>query len=143
MKVMEMRDGWGLEHLKPGTRPEREPGPGEVLVKMAAASVNYRDFIVTRRGYGSLSGELPLIPLSDGAGTVTKIGAGVTRVALGDLVCPAFAQSWISGPFKEEHRAGILGGSLDGVMQEYMLLPQQGVVKAPKGWSAIEAATLP
>ncbi|HXY99635.1 MAG TPA: NAD(P)-dependent alcohol dehydrogenase, partial [Stellaceae bacterium] len=47
------------------------------------------------------------------------------------------------GPFKEEHRAGILGGSLDGVMQEYMLLPQQGVVKAPKGWSAIEAATLP
>ncbi|MGO8919040.1 MAG: zinc-dependent alcohol dehydrogenase family protein [Stellaceae bacterium] len=143
MKVMEMRDGWGLEHIKPGTRPERDPGPGEVLVRMAAASVNYRDFVMTRRGYGSHSGELPLIPLSDGAGTVAKAGAGVTRVAVGDLVCPAFAQRWISGPMKEEHRAGMLGGRLDGVMQEYMLLPQQGVVKAPREWSAIEAATLP
>jgi NADPH:quinone reductase-like Zn-dependent oxidoreductase len=143
MKVMEMREDWGLEHIKPGTRPERDPGPGEVLVKMAAASVNFRDFVTTRRGYGSHSGKLPLIPLSDGAGTVAKTGAGVTRVAAGDLVCPAFAQGWISGPMKEEHRAGILGGSLDGVMQEYMLLPQHGVMKAPRGWSALEAATLP
>jgi NADPH:quinone reductase-like Zn-dependent oxidoreductase len=74
---------------------------------------------------------------------VTKVGPGVSRVAVGDLVCPAFAQTWISGPMKEEHRTGMLGGPLDGVLQEYMLLPQQGVVKAPKGWSAIEAATLP
>lgn len=143
MKIMEMREGWGLEHIKPGTRPERDPGPGEVLVKMAAASVNYRDFVMTRRGYGSHSGSLPLIPISDGAGTVAKTGAGVTRVAAGDLVCPAFAQGWVSGPMKEEHRAGILGGALDGVMQECMLLPEHGVMKAPKGWSALEAATLP
>jgi NADPH:quinone reductase-like Zn-dependent oxidoreductase len=143
MKVMEMRDGWGLEHIRPGSRPERDPGPGEVLIKMAAASINYRDFVMVRRGYGSHSGELPVIPVSDGAGTVTKIGPGVTRVAVGDLVCPAFAQTWISGPMKEEHRSGMLGGPLDGVLQEIMLLPQQGVVKAPKGWSAIEAATLP
>ena len=143
MKVMEMRDDWGLEHIKPGTRPERDPGPGEVLIRMQAASVNYRDFVMTRRGYGSHSGQLPLIPLSDGAGTVAKIGPGVTRVAVGDLVCPAFAQTWISGPMKEAHRAGSLGGALDGVMQEMMVLPQQGVVKAPKGWSALEAATLP
>lgn len=143
MKVMEMRDAWGVEHIKPGTRPERVPGPGEVLVKMAAASVNFRDFVMTRRGYGSHSGELPLIPLSDGAGTVSAVGPGVTRVKPGDLVCPAFAQHWIAGTMKEEHRAGMLGGMLDGVMQEMMLLPQAGVVKAPKGWSALEAATLP
>jgi NADPH:quinone reductase-like Zn-dependent oxidoreductase len=143
MKVMEMRDGWGLEHVRPGTRPERDPGPGEVLIRMAAASINYRDIVMVRRGYGSHSGALPLIPVSDGAGTVTKIGPGVTRVAVGDLVCPAFAQTWISGPMKEEHRAGMLGGPLDGVLQEAMLLPEQGVVKAPRGWSAIEAATLP
>jgi NADPH:quinone reductase-like Zn-dependent oxidoreductase len=143
MKVMEMREAWGVEHIKPGTRPERAPGPGEALVKMAAASVNFRDFVMTRRGYGSHSGELPLIPLSDGAGTVAETGPGVTRVKPGDLVCPAFFQTWISGPMKEEHRLGALGGGRDGVMQEHMLLPQDGLVKAPKGWSALEAASLP
>ena len=143
MKVMEMRESWGLEHIKPGTRPERAPGSGEVLVKMAAASVNYRDLVMTQRGYGSHSGQLPLIPLSDGAGTVVETGPGVTRVKRGDLVCPTFAQLWISGPMKEDHRAGMLGGPLDGVMQEFMVLPQHGVVKAPAHVSALEAATLP
>jgi NADPH:quinone reductase-like Zn-dependent oxidoreductase len=143
MKVMEMRDEWGLEHIKPGTRPDPEPGPGEVVVKMAAASLNYRDFVMTRRGYGSHSGQLPLIPVSDGAGTVVKTGPGVTRVKEGDLVCPAFAQTWLSGAMREEHRTGMLGGPLDGVMQEYMRLPQQGVVRAPRHFSALEAATLP
>lgn len=143
MKVMEMRGDWGLEHIQPGTRPERAPGPGEVLIKMEAASLNYRDFVMTHRGYGSHSGRLPLIPISDGAGVVVETGAGVTRVKPGDLVCPAFAQTWISGAMKEEHRAGMLGGPLDGVMQEFMVLPQQGVVKAPKHFDAVEAATLP
>jgi NADPH:quinone reductase-like Zn-dependent oxidoreductase len=143
MKVMEMRDEWGVEHIKPGTRPDPEPGPGEVLVKMAAASLNYRDFVMTRRGYGSHSGQLPLIPISDGAGTVIKTGPGVTRVREGDLVCPAFAQTWFSGTLREEHRSGMLGGPLDGVMQDYMRLPQHGVVKAPRHFTALEAATLP
>jgi NADPH:quinone reductase-like Zn-dependent oxidoreductase len=143
MNVMEMRDAWGVEHIKPGTRPERAPGPGEVLIKMAAASVNFRDFVMARRGYGSHGGRLPLIPLSDGAGTVAEIGPGVTRVKPGDLVCPTFPQTWIGGAMKEEHRAAMLGGSLDGVMQERMVLPEAGVVKAPRGWSAVEAATLP
>jgi NADPH:quinone reductase-like Zn-dependent oxidoreductase len=143
MKVMEMRGDWGVEHILPGTRPERDPGPGEVLIKMQAASLNYRDFVMTRRGYGSHSGQLPLIPISDGAGKVVKTGPGVTRVREGDLVCPCFAQTWISGAMKEEHRQGMLGGPLDGVMQELMLLPQQGVVKAPIHFNAIEAATLP
>jgi NADPH:quinone reductase-like Zn-dependent oxidoreductase len=143
MKVMEMRDGWGLEYIRPGTRPDRAPGPDEVRIKMAAASINYRDFVMTQRGYGRHSGELPLIPVSDGAGTVEETGAGVTRAEVGDLVCPAFAQTWFGGPIREEHRAHMLGGPLDGVMQEYMVLPEAGVVKAPAGWSAIEAATLP
>ena len=143
MKVMEMRDEWGVDHIKPGTRPDRSPGPGEVLIKMQAASVNYRDLVMTQRGYGRHSGELPLVPLSDGAGTVAETGAGVTRVKAGDLVCPAFAQLWISGALREEYRPGMLGGPLDGVMQEYMVLPESGVVKAPAHLSAIEAATLP
>lgn len=143
MKVMEMRDDWGLEHIRPGTRPDRLPGAGEVLVKMEAASVNYRDFVITQRGYGRHSGTLPLILLSDGAGTVLETGARVTRVKIGDRVCPAFNQTWMSGPLREEHRGGVLGGARDGVMQEYMLLSQEGVVKAPAHLSAAEAATLP
>jgi NADPH:quinone reductase-like Zn-dependent oxidoreductase len=98
---------------------------------------------MTQHGYGRHSGELPIVPLSDGAGVVSEIGAGVTRVKVGDLVCPAFAQSWFSGALREAHRPGMLGGPLDGVMQEYMLLPEAGVVKAPAQWSAVEAATLP
>jgi NADPH:quinone reductase-like Zn-dependent oxidoreductase len=143
MKVMEMRDGWGLEHIKLGSRPERAPGPGEVRIKMEAASVNYRDVVMAQRGYGRHSGELPIIPLSDGAGRVVEVGAGVARVKPGDLVCPAFAQSWMAGPMREGHRGAMLGGTLDGVMQEEMVLPEQGVVKAPAHFSAIEAATLP
>lgn len=143
MKVMEMRDEWGVDHIKPGIRPDRSPGPGEVRIKMQAASVNYRDLVMTQRGYGRHSGELPLVPLSDGAGAVTEIGAGVTRVKPGDLVCPTFAQLWFSGPLREEYRPGMLGGPLDGVMQEYMVLSESGVVKAPAHLSAIEAATLP
>jgi NADPH:quinone reductase-like Zn-dependent oxidoreductase len=98
---------------------------------------------MTQRGYGRHSGELPIIPLSDGAGTVAETGPGVTRVKAGDLVCPAFAQLWASGALREEYRPGMLGGPLDGVMQEYMLLPETGVVKAPRHFSALEAATLP
>jgi len=143
MKVMEMRDAWGVDYIKPGIRPDRSPGAGEVLVKMQAASVNYRDLVMTQRGYGRHSGELPLVPLSDGAGIVAQTGPGVTRVKAGDLVCPSFAQSWISGPLREEYRPGMLGGPLDGVMQEYMVLPEGGVVKAPAHFSALEAATLP
>jgi NADPH:quinone reductase-like Zn-dependent oxidoreductase len=142
MKVMEMRDAWGVDHIKPGTRPDRSPGPGEVLVEMQAASVNYRDLVMTQRGYGRHSGELPLVLLSDGAGTVAQTSPGVTRVKAGDLVCPVFAQSWISGKLREEHRPFMLGGPLDGVMQEYMVLPEAGVVKAPAHFSALEAATL-
>ena len=106
MRVMEIRDAWGLENLKPGTRPDPDPGPGEVVVRIEAASVNYRDWVMARRGYGRRSGELPLIPLSDGAGTVVATGPGVTRAAIGDLVCPNFNQLWIEGPLRERYWTG-------------------------------------
>ncbi len=143
MKVMELRGGWLLEHLQPGTRPDPKPGPGQVLVKMEAASINYRDFLMVQRGYGKHSGELPLIPVSDGAGRIVDLGVRVTRVQKGDLVCPLFVQTWFGGELHDEHRAHILGGPLDGVMQEYMCLPEDGVAKAPAHFSAAEAATLP
>lgn len=144
MKVFEMRGGWGLEHLAAAERPEpAAPGPGQALVAMRAASLNYRDHVMLRRGYGRRSGELPLVPVSDGAGEVVAVGAGVTRVAPGDLVCPCFSQDWVTGPLKEEYWPGILGGPRDGVLQQVMAFDERGLVKAPRGWDAVAAATLP
>ena len=143
MKVMELRGEWSLDHIMLGERPDPTPGPGEVLLKMEAASVNYRDIVVARRGYGRLTGALPLIVLSDGAGRVVETGSGVTRVKPGDLVCPIVAQSWIGGPFKEEHRHATLGGPLDGVMRELLVVSAEKVVKAPAHFSALQAAALP
>ena len=143
MKVMEFRTAWGLDNLVPGSRPDPAPGDHDVVVQMAAASINYRDLIMTTGGYGRRGGRLPLIPLSDGAGTVVATGKNVSRVGLGDLVCPNFAQTWIDGPFREDLWSGMLGGYRDGVLQEYMTLPEDGVTRMPKHLDATAAATLP
>lgn len=143
MKVIELRGDWGLDHLVRGERPKPEPGPGQVLIAMKAASLNFRDTVMVERGYGRRSGELPLVPLSDGAGEIVATGDGVSRVKVGDLVCPAFSQTWFSGQIKEEYWPGMLGGPRDGVLQEFMVLDETGVVKAPHGYSALQAATLP
>ncbi|MGH7074851.1 MAG: zinc-dependent alcohol dehydrogenase family protein [Stellaceae bacterium] len=144
MKVMEMRDGWGLDFLVPGTRPDpAPPGPGEVLVRFEAASLNYRDLVMAEHGYGGGLGALPLILVSDGAGRVVETGSGVTRCRTGDLVSPIFVQGWLSGPYREDYRGGIMGGGIDGVIREFGVFPESGLVTAPEGWSALEAATLP
>ncbi len=143
MKVMQIQDGWGPDHIRLAERPTPEPGPGQVLLRMEAASLNYRDLVVARGGYGRRGGALPLVPCSDGAGRVVAVGPGVTRVAVGDLVCPIYSQTWLSGPFREIVWAGTLGGPRDGVMQEYMVLDQDGVVRAPRYMDAVQAATLP
>jgi len=124
-------------------RPQPKPGPGQLLLQMKAASMNYRDILVPQRGYGALTGTLPLIPVSDGVGEVITIGEGVRRVVVGDHVCPLMIQSWISGPPTMERLSSTLGGPLDGVMAEYMVLNEQGVVKIPDHLSNEEAATLP
>jgi NADPH:quinone reductase-like Zn-dependent oxidoreductase len=143
MKVMQIQGGWSPDHITLAERPIPEPGPGEVLLRMEAASLNYRDYVMSHGGYGRRGGQLPLIPCSDGAGRVVAVGPGVSRVAVGDLVCPIFGQTWLSGPFREAHWAGTLGGPRDGVMQEHMVLSQEGVVRAPRHLDAVQAATLP
>src|SRR5665213_508689 len=143
MKIMEMREGWGLDYIVPGTRADpRSPGPGEVLIQFEAASLNYRDLVMAQHGYGRM-GALPFIPLSDGAGRVAATGARVSRVAVGDLVCPIFLQGWISGALREAYRGGTMGGDIDGVVREFGIFPEAGLVKAPRGWTAQQAATLP
>ena len=143
MRVMQIEGDWGLDNIRLAERPDPVPGPGEIVVRMQAASINYRDTVMVNRGYGRRSGELPLVPLSDGAGTVEAVGEGVGRVTLGDLVCPIFGQNWLHGTFREECWGGTLGGPNDGTVQERMLLPESGVVKAPAHMTAVEAATLP
>jgi NADPH:quinone reductase-like Zn-dependent oxidoreductase len=143
MKVMQIEDDWSPDNIRMAERPRPEPGPGEVLIRMEAASLNYRDVVVTRRGYGRRTGQLPLVPLSDGAGRVVETGPGVTRVAVGDLVCPIFNQRWIAGPMREDHWPGTLGGPHDGVMQEFMRLDEAGLVRAPQHLTPLQAATLP
>jgi NADPH:quinone reductase-like Zn-dependent oxidoreductase len=144
MKVFEVRDDWTMDHLRPGERPD--PGPPaatQVLLRMRAAALNYRDLIVPLRGYGSMTGTLPLIPVSDGVGEVVAVGSGVTRVAVGDRVCPAMIQSWVSGPPTAERLRSTLGAPLDGVMAEYMVVPAEAVVKVPAHLADEEAAALP
>jgi NADPH:quinone reductase-like Zn-dependent oxidoreductase len=142
MKVYEIREAKGIDSVQPVERPDPEPGFGEVLIRMKAASLNYRDLAVARGQYGR-GVPLPIIPLSDGAGEVAAIGQGVTRVKAGDRVAGIFMQTWLAGPLKEEHGSSALGGAVDGVLAEYVVLNQNGVVKIPEHLSYEEAATLP
>ena len=143
MKVFQIRDDWSMAHLRLGERPDPRPGPGQVLLRMKAASLNYRDLVVPMRGYGSHTGTLPLIPISDGVGEVVEAGAGVTRAKPGDRVCPLFSQAWISGEPTPERLSRTLGGPVDGTMAEYMVLPEEGVSKVPSHLSDEQAASLP
>lgn len=141
MKVWQIEDTYGIEHLKVAENPDPRPGPGQIVVAMRAASLNYRDLMTVKGSAGRFA--LPLIPFSDGAGEVVAVGDGVTRVSYGDRVCPLFFQSWLSGPVTHESRTRELGGSLPGVLQEKMLIEAEGVSKFPAHLSFEEAATLP
>ena len=143
MKVFQIQDDWSMDHLIIAERDQPEPGPGEVLLQVKAASLNYRDLVVPLRGYGSFTGTLPLVPVSDGVGEVLKIGAGVTRVAPGDRTCPMFMQKWIAGEPDLIRITSTLGGPIDGVMQDYMVVNEEGLAKVPQCLTDEEAATLP
>ncbi|MCR9126876.1 MAG: NAD(P)-dependent alcohol dehydrogenase [Rhodobacteraceae bacterium] len=143
MRVFQIEGDWGFDNLRLAERPDPEPGPGQVKVAMRMAALNARDLIVPLRGYGRATGELPLIPVSDGVGEVVAIGEGVTRAAVGDRVCPTYFQDWIAGDPTPERFASALGGPRDGVMAEFVCLSEQGVVKVPDYLTDAEAATLP
>ncbi len=142
MKVMEVSGDWGTENVKPATRPNPEAGTGEVVVAMKAISINPRDHIVVKGGYGRHA-SLPLVPLCDGAGTIIEIGTGVTGFEIGDLVCPAYSRTWPQGTISREAYPGALGMAVDGTAQEFFLSPSNAVIHAPKHLNAREAASLP
>jgi NADPH:quinone reductase-like Zn-dependent oxidoreductase len=142
MKALVVAGGFGLQNLRFEERPEPEPGPGEVVLGMRAVSLNYRDLLMVRGQYNPRQ-PLPLVPASDGVGRVVAIGDGVTRVAVGDRVCPIFATGWLAGEPSREKLKTTLGGPLDGTLTELMKLDAESVVKVPDFLSDAEAACLP
>lgn len=142
MKTYELR-GKGLDALTLAERPEPRPGPGQVLVRMRAASLNYRDLLIAKGQYGRGELRYPLVPLSDGAGEVVEVGPGVTQLAVKDRVAGAFFQKWVDGPFDPEKGNSALGGAIDGVLSEYVVLEAAAAVKFPTFLSYEDAATLP
>ncbi len=118
-------------------------GRGQVLVRMRAASLNFRDLAVATGKY--MMSALPpnLVPLSDGAGEVIEVGEGVTRVKPGDRVCPIFMQGWMGGEMEPAHSQTALGGAIDGVLAEYMVCDAEALVHIPDHLSYEQAATLP
>ncbi len=142
MQVHEIQQNFGLENLVLTDRPQPEPGPGQVLLRMRAASLNYRDLLMTTGRYNPRQ-PLPLIPCSDGVGEVVGLGDGCREVQEGDRVATVFCQGWQGGEPTAERLRNTLGGPLDGTLAEYMVLPEDGVVKIPDHLTSIEAAALP
>jgi NADPH:quinone reductase-like Zn-dependent oxidoreductase len=118
------------------------PGPGEVLVRLAAVSLNFRDLLMTKGMYNPKL-KLPIIPVSDGAGEVVATGAGVTRFKPGEKVIAAFMPDWVDGPADEAKGKSALGGGGVGLLAELAVLPEHGLVAVPPHLTMEEAATLP
>lgn len=133
---------FGIDSLELVERPIPKPGPGEVLVKIHAVSLNYRDLLMVKGQYNPKL-RLPRIPCSDGAGEVAAVGDGVTAWKPGDRVAGIFMQNWLEGPATPAKVKGALGGDIDGVLAESVVLKEPGLVAVPEHLSFEEAATLP
>ncbi|MBM3488511.1 MAG: NAD(P)-dependent alcohol dehydrogenase [Alphaproteobacteria bacterium] len=142
MRAFRLAAPTGFDALTPTELAIPKPGHRQVLVKLAAASLNHRDLSIALGRYRLPSKE-QVIPLSDGAGTVVETGPGVTRVKTGDRVAGCFFQRWAGGEPREDNQAYALGGSLDGMLADYAVLEEDGVVPTPACLTDIEAATLP
>ena len=141
MKVWQIQS-FGIDQLVLEHLPQPRPGRGEVLVKVHAVSLNYRDLLIVRGQYNPKL-PWPRIPCSDGAGEVIEVGEEVKAVTVGQRVAGIFMQNWLDGPPTAERSRGALGGDVDGMLAEYVVLPQSGVVSIPDHLSYAEAATLP
>lgn len=142
MKAWEVQGGFGIDALALVDKPEPKPGPGQVLVQLNAWSLNYRDLMVVKGLYNPKL-RFPFTPFSDGVGSVSAVGDGVTRVKVGERVAGCFLQRWLDGPLDDAKGKSALGGGQQGMLVEQVVLPEDGVVPVPKHLSDAEAAALP
>ena len=143
MRALQVSQPWGIDNLDIVEVPDPTPGPGEVLVRMKAVSLNYRDYLMVNGAYGRgppVTG--PITPFSDGCGVVEAVGTGVTRVKPGDRVSTLFFQNWISGRAKVENLLSALGNPIPGAGRELAVFSQEGVSKVPEFLTDHQVATL-
>jgi NADPH:quinone reductase-like Zn-dependent oxidoreductase len=132
--------GKGIDALEFRDVELGKPGPGEALVRLRAATLNFRDLLFIK-GLLPRTTKLPdYVPLSCGAGEVLAVGAGVTRVRVGQRVSPIFHQGWINGPM---HAQDMLGGTADGTARTHAVFPVESLCLLPDELGDLEAATLP
>ena len=141
MRGWQVEDGFGLDNLRPVERPRPQPGPGEILLRVEAVSLNYRDLMMVEGLYNPRQ-PLPLVPCSDAVGTIEGVGEGVREWSGGERVCTTMTPDWIAGSPRRDVIRSTLGGPLDGTLQEHMVLPGHGVVRCPSHLEAVEGATL-
>jgi NADPH:quinone reductase-like Zn-dependent oxidoreductase len=143
MKAFQLRETRGTGGLVLRDDLDRpEVGPGEVLVQVRATSLNFRDFMIAHGQY-PVAAKPDVIPLSDGAGDVIAVGSNVTAIEVGDRVTGAVFPDWIAGPLTQDIFSRSLGGPQDGMLAEYVVLPERAVIPYPGHLSYEEAATLP
>src|SRR5436853_4455202 len=118
MKAYELQGPDGVEGMAFVDKPIPSPGPRQVLVRLKAVTLNYRDLLTVKGGYGSRQ-KFPLIPLSDAAGTVEAVGPAASRFKPGQRVFNSFFPNWLGGEPSEKKFAGAPGGQLDGVLSQY------------------------
>jgi NADPH:quinone reductase-like Zn-dependent oxidoreductase len=142
MKAYKYPVGGSIEDLELIEIDTPRPAAGQVLVRMRAASLNFRDLLVVSGKYPRAQQDT-IIPLSDGAGEVVELGRDVTGFAVGDRVLPVFFQSWLRGPMLPGDTASALGGSIDGVAAQYRVFEAERIVHFAPHLSFVEASTLP
>lgn len=143
MRAYQLIDGNDVKALAITERPALQAGAGQVVIDVKACSLNYRDLLVVKGSYASSGRASGVVPLSDGAGVISAVGAGVHGLAVGDRVAGAFMPDFTAGVLTPELQAGSLGGAVDGMLAEQVVLPAHGVVKIPEHLSFAQAATLP
>lgn len=142
MKSYLIETDGGIDAIQFTDTAEPDPGQGEVKVRIAAASLNYRDLSVASGGY-IRNDTRPVVPLSDGAGEVVQLGDGVSRWNVGDRVSPIFVRDWIDGEPTDAKLRTSLGGGIDGVLREFITCPESSLVAIPDSMSFADAATVP
>src|ERR1044071_6246508 len=132
----------GIDGVVLTSRDDPQPGSREILIRVRATSLNYRDLMVLKGG-GRGPTKLGVVPLSDGAGEIVGLGTGASRFAIGDRVIPCFHPRWFGGPIKPDYLRDRLGANLDGMLAEYAVVHEEAAVAMPSHLLFEEAATLP